>query len=101
MGEADNYSIKEYIEHAMDDMKEKITTIHSDVKEIKGDLVPRVAILENHKAWLWGSIATLVFISTILGFLIRFWVEQSVKIWAKESVTQALKDQVESVRYEK
>lgn len=100
---ADNYTIKEYIEHAMNDVKDKITVIHEDVKEIKVQTTKtngRVNSLENHKSWLWGAFAGVLLISGLLGFLIKFWVKENIREWTSIAVEEALKNNVTEINYE-
>lgn len=90
MQKSDNsYSIKEFISHAMEDIQEKIDDIHSDVKDIKEQTTKtngRVSKLEQHKAWLWGAMAALIFVGGTIGFLVKYWLERSVRDWAADTV---------------
>lgn len=99
-----NYSIKEFIEHAMDDIKEKIDTIHTDVKEIKAQTTRtngRVSKLEWWRSgfiWVLGAMWTLALI--VIPLLYKaFYKNLDYKI--KDAVVQAVDNKVNKIEYEK
>lgn len=99
-----NYSIKEFIEHAMDDIKEKIDTIHTDVKDIKIQTTRtngRVSKLEWWRSgfiWALGAMWTLALIVVPLLYK-AFYRDIDYKI--KNAVVEAVDNKISSASYEK
>lgn len=97
----DNYSIKEFIAHYMNDMKEVINEIHTDVKEIKAQTTRtngRVSTLEtrledyddikkvvrNHENYKWYIVGGALVLFG-LGYL-------AIKTVVRDTVDVALKN---------
>ena len=93
MGDNSSYSVKEFLSHALEDIDKKISEVHSDIKDIKIQTTKtngRVSRLENHRSYLWGAFAALIFVSGALMFLTKFWLENSAKKWATEAINDVL-----------
>lgn len=99
---------KEYLELKFKELhnaiainKEEHTKDILDINQKTKEHDTKIKILEeenvrfkNDKKWIWIIISAIVFSGGILGFLLKFWVEQSVKTWSTEAVFDAINQKV-------
>lgn len=93
----ESYTIKEFLSHSMQDMKETIEEIRDDIKEIKSQTLTtkeEVNDLKNHRAYLWGALSVI----TVLGGVIISLSVMAIRSQIKEGIAQALIDNVGSVK---
>jgi len=90
----DNFSIKEVMEAQFKEVHNHLDKIETQTLKTNG----RVSKLEQDRAKIWGAIGAVVFLSGTLLFLLKFWVEQSVKTWARESVAQEFDNRFNNIQ---
>lgn len=99
---------KEYLELKFKELhnaiainKEEHTKDILDINQKTKEYDTKIKILEeenvrfkNDKKWIWIIISAIIFSGGTLGFLLKFWVEQSVKTWSTEAVFDAINQKV-------
>lgn len=92
----DSYTIKEFIGHYMDDMKEQIGEIHTDVKEIKIQTQKtngRVSKLEFWRSVIIWGFGVILALAVPIGMFIKSQIRQTV--------VDVLEEKASSITYEK
>lgn len=92
----DGYTIKEFIGHYMEDIKEQIAEIHTDVKEIKIQTLKtngRVSKLEFWRSVIVWGFGVLVALSIPIGAFI--------KLQIRNTVVEVLDEKASLIQYEK
>lgn len=82
MAKDDSYSIKEFIAHSMEEMKETISEIHADVKEIKVQTQKTNGRVSKLEFWrsviIWGFGVMMAMLIPIT-MIIKVQIEKAVE----------------------
>lgn len=104
MPDENSYTIKEFITHRLEDVSNKISDMHEDLKEVKKQTTETNGRVSKLEWWRNAVIVAVGAVWAVLLIIFPYWVEnerERNKKEIKESIQVVLETLASKVEYEK